>query len=84
MSVLLSVTAAQSLTQMMFDFVFSLPSAAETEPSLGPACSANESAGTKGEGKLCLADSAGDQKSRHCEGIKVSLLQRQPVRQLQA
>ena len=52
MSVLLSVTAAQSLTQAMFDFVFSLPSAAETEPSLGPACLANESAGMKGEGKL--------------------------------
>lgn len=73
MSVLLSVTAAQSLTQMMFDFVFSLPSAAEAEPSLGPLCSANESAGMKGEGKLLcnravqlfLADSAGNQKSRH-------------------
>lgn len=52
MSVLLSVTAAHSLTQMMFDFVFSLPSAAETEPSLGPVYLANESAGTRGEGKL--------------------------------
>lgn len=73
MSVLLSVTAAQSLTQMMFDFVFSLPSAAETEPSLGPVCSANESAGMKGEGKLLcnraaqlfFTNSAGDQKSGH-------------------
>lgn len=73
MSVLLSVTAAQSLTQMMFDFVLLLPSAAETEPSLGPACSASESAGRKGEGKLLrdrvaqlfFAVSAGDQKSGH-------------------
>lgn len=73
MSVLLSVAAAQSLTQMMFHFVFSLPSAAETEPSLGPACSASESAGTKGAGRLLrdraaqlfLAESAGDHKSGH-------------------
>lgn len=73
MSVLLSVAAAQSLTQMMFDFVFSLLSAAEAEPSLGPACSASKSAGTKGAGKLLrdgaaqlfLAESAGDHKSGH-------------------
>lgn len=73
MSVLLSVTAAQSLTQRMFDFVFWLLSTAETEPSLGPACLANESAGMKGEGELLrsraaqlfFADSAGDQKSGH-------------------
>lgn len=70
MSVLLSVTAAQSLTQMMFDFVFSLPSAAESEPSLGPVCLASESAGTRGEGKLLSTGlpssslcSVGDQKS---------------------
>lgn len=52
MSVLLSVTAAQLLTQMMFDFIFLLPSTAETEPSLGPVYLANKSACTRGEGKL--------------------------------
>lgn len=75
-SVLLPVTAAQALPQTMFDSVFSLLSAAETEPRLGLARSASKSAGTQREAKLLchgsahlfLAGCVGDHKSDIIKG----------------
>lgn len=76
MSVFLPVTAAQALPQMMFDSVFSLLSAAETEPRLGLARLASMSAGTQWGGKLLYHGSAhlsltgcvGDHKSDIIKG----------------